>query len=720
MTVPESGTGILNPARTHRTLVAARTPLLPLRRRRHRNDLGAATSRSERLDAAPAPAHFKCMGLPQTLGAPAAPVVAKTFSQHARPARARPFPVAGALVLLLLPSPHALPQSQPARPFPWEAAWSPDGSRLAVSDRARNRLHLLPASGAGLRAEVPLQGSARGVAWSGARVWVAEYDAGTVAEVDAASARIVRRLAVGPKPMGLALAGETLLVAEYGLHQLIGVDLKTGAERFRLPVQRHPVAVAATPDGRLALAAGLLPPGAAGPEMAGEVVLVDVALGKAVKVFVLPDGSSNVRGIAVSRDGRLAAVVHTRGRTALPTTQIDRGWINTNVITLVDLRERKLIATCVLDAPAKGAADPWGAGFLPDGSVWITLAGAAELMHFDLPRFERLLTGRETLPPEKQWPPGYWDRGTMPHSRTAPQRWAEIAKNPELRTEFANNLALLSGIDLTRRVDPGLAGPRAVAPDPSGTRLAVVAAFDRQVAIVDAGSGAVLNRLALADGPAPAPTAAELGERLFFDGRVCFQGWMSCSTCHHEARTDGLNWDLMNDGIGTAKNTKSMLLAPRTPPMTWTAAREGCEESIRKGFHFLLYEPEDAEAANVLAYFESLAPEPSPHLERAPGAAPALSAAAQRGRAAFEDAKCGACHSGDLFTNLKPYDVGTGGVFDTPSLVEAWRTAPYLHDGSAESLEEVLERAAKSGKHGAVLNLPDARRQDLLAYLLSL
>jgi len=606
-----------------------------------------------------------------------------------------------------------------AQPLPWEIAWAPSGKLWAVTDRTGGCLHVFHAEGTRLSKVEGLQ-SPRGVSWSAAGLFVAEYDSGTIARIDPQAGNILTRFPAGAKPAGLAIAGPTLLTTDYGLHQLIGLDAASGRERFRLPVARHPVAVAATPQGTLALTAGLLPPGPAGPEAAAEILLIDPAAGTILKKFPLPDGSSNVRSITISPDGRHAAAVHTRGRTALPTTQIDRGWINTNCASLIDLARREWIATCVLDAPYDGAGDPWGAAFLPDGTLFFTLAGTGELMRFDFPRFLRLLSGKESLPPEKVWPSAYADRGTMAESRTAPQRWAAIARDPALRSEFANNLALLSGIDLTTRSHPGASGLRAAAASPDGSALALAAAFDGTVLLADPATGSVRSHIPLEPGPPAPSTEAQAGERLFFDASLCFQGWMSCATCHHEARSDGLNWDLLNDGLGSPKNTKSMLHVHLSPPMTWTGVREGYEESIAKGFFFLLHQPAKKEISAVAAYLRSLAPDPSPHLVRGAGGKSSPSPAALRGKSIFLEAQCAGCHSGENLTNLRSYDVGTGGTLDTPGLAELWRTGPYLHNGSASTVEDVLEQAARTGKHGGVPSLTPGQRQDLAAYLLSL
>ncbi|MFG0252697.1 MAG: hypothetical protein ACF8NJ_07495, partial [Phycisphaerales bacterium JB038] len=99
-----------------------------------------------------------------------------------------------------------------------------------------------------------------------------------------------------------------------------------------------------------------------------------------------------------------------------------------------------------------------------------------------------------------------------------------------------------------------------------------------------------------------------------------------------------------------------------------------------------------------------------------------------RGKLLYESPKLGCldCHAPPLYTNLKMFDVGTRGeldrhdAFDTPTLVELWRTAPYLHDGSAATLREVLIERNRADKHGKTTQLSDAEIDDLVAYMLSL
>ena len=68
---------------------------------------------------------------------------------------------------------------------------------------------------------------------------------------------------------------------------------------------------------------------------------------------------------------------------------------------------------------------------------------------------------------------------------------------------------------------------------------------------------------------------------------------------------------------------------------------------------------------------------------------------------------------------MKAYDLGAGKL-DTPTLIEIWRTAPYLHDGSAATLRDVLTTGNPGDRHGKTSHLKAAQLDDLVAYLLSL
>jgi cytochrome c peroxidase len=215
------------------------------------------------------------------------------------------------------------------------------------------------------------------------------------------------------------------------------------------------------------------------------------------------------------------------------------------------------------------------------------------------------------------------------------------------------------------------------------------------------------------------------GEFYFNDAGICFQGWQSCASCHsYDARVDGLNWDLLNDGIGNPKNAKSLLLSHRTPPAMSMGIRDTAETAVRSGIRHILFTVQPEEIPTAMdEWLKTLKPAPSPYLEKGK-----LSKAAERGKKLFNSARvgCATCHPDGLYTNLKQYDVGTQGQydkqgeFDTSTLYELWRTAPYLHDGSAVTIREVLTTHNKGDKHGKTSQLSPQEIDDLAAFVLSL
>jgi cytochrome c peroxidase len=98
----------------------------------------------------------------------------------------------------------------------------------------------------------------------------------------------------------------------------------------------------------------------------------------------------------------------------------------------------------------------------------------------------------------------------------------------------------------------------------------------------------------------------------------------------------------------------------------------------------------------------------------------------KRGKRLFEQAGCAECHSGPYHTDMKKYDLGHGKdldkdlAFDTPALVEVWRTAPYLYDGRAATIRELLTTHNRMDRHGKTSTLTPEEIDALAAFVLSL
>ncbi len=433
----------------------------------------------------------------------------------------------------------------------------------------------------------------------------------------------------------------------------------------------------------------------------------------------LPPGSVNLREIRLAPGAGRAYVLHTVGRFHVPTTQLERGWVNTNAFTIIDVPARACVATLLLDHPMEGAADPWALAISREGNtLYATAAGVHQLCRIDLAGLGRFIEGKI--------PEGHRLARAADYGPGAENIWHRVQRDRKEIAELVNDLSALYAAELIQRVPLPGKGPRSADVSPDGKLVAAAQYYSGSIAILDAAT--LKPKLALPLGPQPNPegeeTHARLGEEIFHDATFCFQHWMSCATCHEEGRADGLNWDLLNDGIGNPKNTRSLVWSHRTPPMMAAGVRNDMPSAVKAGFiHIQFHEPEKRTLELVEAYLRTLEPAPSPRL-----AGGQLSERARRGRDIFFDPQtlCATCHPPPLYTDLKSYDVGTKGIFDktslfdTPTLVELWRTPPYLHDGSANTLREVLVERNREDAHGKTSHLNAEEIEDLIEFLLSL
>jgi len=237
------------------------------------------------------------------------------------------------------------------------------------------------------------------------------------------------------------------------------------------------------------------------------------------------------------------------------------------------------------------------------------------------------------------------------------------------------------------------------------------------------------------------PPSDHLGEQYFNDASLCRQQWQSCATCHPDGRSDVMYWDLLNDGLGNTKNTKSLLMSALTPPAMWRGVRKNAAEAIRAGIHHILFtEIRSDQAEAIEAYLLHMKSVPSPYLDAGKTEAPkteqgcvkchtpgvqrgVLTQAALRGKKIFEGkAGCVKCHPHPLFTKMEKVDpgLGSGVLYDVPTLIEVWRTAPYLHSGDALTLRETITDFNFMQKRGQTKDLSEQELNNLIAYLKSL
>ena len=552
-----------------------------------------------------------------------------------------------------------------------------DAGQVILSCRGDKSLKITDPQGRQVVKTIPLQQTPTGVIAKEGKAYVSCFDTrGEIVTVDLKEGKIVNTVPVGAGAEAPAWSKEEdkIFVCNRFAGTVSEVDVKNGKVTREVKVLREPSKVVVSPDGKYLFVANALPAQRADVDyVACCVSVIDLASFQKVKDIRLENGSNALRGATLSPDGKYLFVSHNLGRFTVPTSQLQQGWMNTNAMSVVDVASLEFKGAVLLDEPERGAAGVWGVECTP-GYLIVSHSGTHEISVIDYPE---LIKKFEAYPDK-------------------------MALNYDLH--------FLYGI----RERIALKG--------NGPRNFIVR--DQEV-IVPMFFSDDLNRYDLntkqlsevALNPGRQETMAQKGERIFNDAAFCFQNWQSCNGCHPgDARTDGMNWDLMNDGVGNSKNCKSLLLSLETPPCMISGIRANAHVANRAGFKYIQFmELKEEDAACVDAYVASLKPVPSPYLVDGE-----LSEKAKKGRKVFERLKCDACHSGPYYTDMKMHRIGEHieleQGWDTPTLIEVWRTAPYLFDGRAATMEEVFGVY----KHGVDKKLSKTDLDALVEYVNSL
>lgn len=548
---------------------------------------------------------------------------------------------------------------------------------LLMAQKGTSRLDVFSPDGKSLLRSYPLAESPTGVLVDGDKAYVTTFGKmGHLRILSLASGREEASIPTGSgacHPM-FGAGKRWVYVCNQFDNSVVEVDLELRKVVRRVKVLREPKSAVLSKDGKYMFVTNFLPAQRADLDfVAACVSVIRMDDFSKVKDIQLANGSNALRGICITPDGKYVYVSHNLGRFTVPTSQLQQGWMNTSAFSVIDTEKQEFVGAVIVDDPDRGAAGIWSID-CDERHIYITHSGTHEVSVIDQPgmlaKFE-----------------AYKDKSRLDY-----------------------DLNFLYG--LRERIPLQGNGPRDFVR--SGDKLLVPTYFADVLNVIDVNT---LELSAVNMNPERTETPENKGERYFNDANHCYQGWQSCNGCHPgDARTDGMNWDLMNDGVGNSKNCKSLLLSHVTPPSMISGIRETAEWAVRAGFKFIqFYEPEEEMAECVDAYLKSLRPVPSPYLVNGD-----LSDKAKEGRKVFERLKCGECHSGPYYTDMKMHRIGEDVEFekgwDTPTLIEVWRTAPYLFDGRAATMEEVFSVY----KHGIDRRVSKKEIEALTEYVNSL
>ena len=552
-----------------------------------------------------------------------------------------------------------------------------DKGEILITEKGRNRISIFSPDGKTLLRTIPVDESPTGILLDADKAYVTTNAAtGHLQIISLETGKQETAIATGsgacypifgPDKKHIYVCNQfqnTVSEVDPAIHQVIR----------SVKVLREPKSALFSKDGEYLFVTNFLPAQRADVDyVAACVSVIRMSDFTKVKDIQLANGSNALRGICMTPDGKYIYISHNLGRFTVPTSQLQQGWMNTSAFSIIDVAKQEFIGAVVVDEPERGAAGIWSI-VCNDETLFITHSGTHEISVID----HKAMLDKFLNYPNKSM--------------------------------LDYDLRFLYG--LRKRIPLEGNGPRKMIME--NGKLYIPTYFADILNIVDAQTCEIAT---VNLNPDREESAENKGERYFNDASHCFQNWQSCNGCHPgDARTDGMNWDLMNDGVGNSKNCKSLLFSHPTPPSMISGIRETAEWAVRAGFKFIqFFDITEEDAVCVDAYLKSLRPVPSPYLVDGE-----LSDLAKEGRKIFEKLNCTECHSGPYYTDLKMHRIGEDIEFekgwDTPTLREVWRTAPYLFDGRAATMEEVFE----IHKHGIDKKVSKKEIKALTEYVNSL
>ena len=541
---------------------------------------------------------------------------------------------------------------------PSSLLFSQDGLKLYVAEQDENAVAILDPDGSTPPIHISSGGeqpTALALMPNGRTLLTANSFSGSVGVIDLEKRTLTGRLPLKGVPGDIAVApnGRAFITVSQ-LDEVAVMDVAAMKIVARIPVGRRPRTLRFTPDNSTLLCAGLGD---------GTLSVIDVATQQERSRIKLP--AINLRGLAVSADGTHAYVTGQQPHNEKPTADPLAMWSNLLCCVKLVGQTCSFERAIALDEQDRGAADPCGIALNNAGdTAYIALSGTHQAIVVPL----------------------------------------RIAGNDPVRFP---------------RIAVG-ANPRAVVARPHSTQVWIGNHLGNSLSVVDARDNTE-RRVGL-NPPTPSPNRRLRGRFLFADARLARGNQFSCESCHPDGGTDGLSWKFSHvtdqPSVRNTRDLRGPLLL--TGPYGWSAREQDFELFVNDEIMGLM-RTHKLSHTDVHAFWDLInetSQPPNPYRS----ATGKFTPSAARGMALFGgEAACIACHSGgQRGGGPSSAWVGTtpkGVKLDVPHLVGVHDTAPFLHDGSAKSLEDIFTTCDPGHAHGKAHLLSTAQRKDLLEYV---
>lgn len=589
---------------------------------------------------------------------------------------------------------------------PFNLALSRDGKKLYVVAEEGNTLLIVDTENGKVSGKIKVGNRPHSIILDDAerKAYVSNQWSDNVSVIDLAEKKATGTIKTGNGPAGLCLSsdGQSLYVVNSYSSDLSVIDLLSGNERKRLSTGNNPTGIQMSPDGNIFYVTSrraLLTP--YGEELVCELTVANDKLQRVVGRREIKSAYL-MENIAFTPGGDLALIPLVRPKNLVPSIQVEKGFMMTYGIGIIEQKPDGRIIQLLLDEPNAYYADPFDIAVTPDGKhAFISHAGVNCISVIDIDSIRALIS----------------------------------ESTSEMLDYYSNHLGISSRY-VVKRIPTG-SNPKGMVLSPDGKLLYVAEHLEDRIAVIDAETMETIRTIDLG-GPGRI-IATRRGRKLLNSAGHTFQNQYSCYTCHPDAHEDGLIYNMASKDMGrNLTNTQSLRDISETPPFKWNGKNQTIYKQDGMRFSTVLTRTEpfsykDLDA--LVAYINTKIPYPPNLLYNPTGE---LNDMQLKGKAIFERSRdnigneippanrCITCHTPPYYTNLKMAEVGTLQVtddsilFDTPHLNNIYASPPYLHHGLALSLEEIWTKYGLTNKHGAVNDLTKIQLNELIEYLRSL
>jgi len=589
---------------------------------------------------------------------------------------------------------------------PYKLAVSADGSRLYVIGQESNELLVVDPEAGRLLEKIEVGEKPHTVVLSkdGLSAYVSNQWADNIYKIDLNNHQVTDTLTGGSGPAGMVISpdGKQLYIVNSYSNNLSVLDLETQTERRRLKAGNNPVSAAITPDGSEVYVSSRR--SVPVDHMTSPITELTVAgtLQQRVTARKRWKDAYIMENVAVTPSGDMAITTLIRPKNLIPAVQIERGWMMTHGIGVLERTENGRMVQLLLDEPNAYYSDPFDIVISHDGKrAYVSHSGVDMITVIDLDEIRILL---------------------------------EESTDEQLQT-YANHLGISSRY-VIGRISTG-SNPKGMVLSPDGNWLYVAERLNDRIGVINT-SSMLSERSIDLEGPRRL-TVARHGRQLLHNAGHTFQNQYACYTCHPDVHEDGLVYNMAGTDMGrNLANVQTLRDIGDIPPYKWNGKNQTIYKQDGMRFSTILTRTEafsHKELDALVTYIVTGNPNP-PNLRFNPEGE--LTTKQQRGKEIFYrdydnygneipvGNRCYTCHPPPNFTNLQLTDVGTLAdsddpmKFDVPQLNNVYESAPYLHDGKAATLEEIWTRYNDHDEHGVANDMSKNELNDLVEYLKSI